>query len=285
MKRAYVILIIVIIVAIIVGCSLIRTIFYPPAVEAGELYDNKGQSLSFSKWDKDLQEYVKNGSVNYSKWKENQQNLDDTLAYFKTIRRTQTARDHLLAAYINAYNAFTIKLILEYFPGIKGIRDIPSAKRWDAVRWEVGEKTVSLNQLEHDILRKEFIEPRIHFAIVCASIGCPHLLNRAYEGNILDTQLTEMTQNFFRRKENCKIDGNTVYLSSILDWFRGDFVRDELATKLQWFGEDYKKASQQVRLLMFVCKFAPKDIREKISKNYKNWSIKYTTYDWNLNGQ
>lgn len=284
MKRTHVI-ILILIIAIVVGCSIIRNIFYPPAVVAGEVYSNNGQSLSFSKWDEDLRKYVENGSVDYSKWKENQQNLDDTLAYFKTIRRTQTARDHLLAAYINAYNAFTIKLILENMPGLKSIRDIPSAKRWDDVRWQIGEKTVSLNQLEHEILRKEFIEPRLHFAIVCASIGCPHLHNRAYEGDQIDAQLTQMSENFFARAENCKVEGDTVYLSSILDWFRGDFVRDELATKLQWFGDDYKKATPQVRLLMFVCKFAPQDIRDKISKNYKNWSIKYTTYDWNLNGQ
>ncbi|WP_372367577.1 DUF547 domain-containing protein [Candidatus Uabimicrobium sp. HlEnr_7] len=285
MKKTSVIILITVAVLIIVGCSLIRTLFYPPVVVAGEIYQDKGKTLSFLKWNEDLQKYVKSGFVSYAKWKNDETSLDHTIDFFKTMQVDKVARDHLLAAYINAYNAFTVKLILEYYPNITSINDIPKAKRWDAIRWQVGKETFSLNQLEHDILRKNFIEPRIHFGIVCASIGCPHLYNKAYDGDIIEEQLTAVAKDFFSREENLKVDGSVVYVSSILDWFRGDFVREELATKLKWFGEDYQKASENIRLLMFICRFAPENIKNKISENYSKWSIKYATYDWNLNGK
>ena len=283
--KKLIILLAVLAVLVIVGCSLVRTLFYPPTVESKEIHAKQGKALSFDQWNSGLQIYVKDGYVSYTKWKKDSDSVEKTLQMLAGISEKEIARDHLLAAYINAYNAFTVKLIFEYLPDIKSINDIPKAKRWEDSRWEIGGRKVSLNYLEHEIIRKEFIEPRIHFAIVCASIGCPHLLSEAYEGYSLEEQLNRSAKNFFQREENLKISGNTIYLSSILDWFRGDFVRDELATELGWFGDDYLQANTKTRLLMFVAKFAPAQIQKEIEKDYNKWSISYSTYDWNLNGE
>ena len=77
---------------------------------------------------------------------------------------------------INAYNAFTLRLILDYYP-VRSIKDIRASKRWDDQRWRIGEAVFSLNQIEHEQIRPKFAEPRIHFALVCAAIGCPKLRN------------------------------------------------------------------------------------------------------------
>lgn len=102
-------------------------------------------------------------------------------------------RDEKLAFLINAYNAFTLRLILDHRP-LASIRDIPSSERWDAVRWVLAGRTVSLNQIEHELIRPNFAEPRIHFALVCAAVGCPPLRTEAYTGAELEEQLTDQSR-------------------------------------------------------------------------------------------
>jgi hypothetical protein len=94
-------------------------------------------------------------------------------------------RNEKLALLINAYNAFTLKLIVERLP-VQSILDIPAAERWDAVRWKVGGQVWSLKQIEHEQIRPKFTEPRVHFALVCAAVGCPPLRNEAYDASRLD---------------------------------------------------------------------------------------------------
>ncbi len=155
--------------------NIIASLFGPPKVDAVEIHSVSGDKLSFAPWTKALQKYVKNNRVNYQLWQKDRQEIDATLKQLATMETSKVARDHLLAAYINAYNAFTVELILEQKPGLVSIKDIPSSQRWNSQRWSLGGKITSLNDLEHSMLRKEFIEPRIHFAIVCASKGCPPL--------------------------------------------------------------------------------------------------------------
>ncbi len=263
--------------------DIVRALFYPPVTQAQEKYPSEGKTLSFETWDKALKKYVKDGVVNYDEWKKDPGELKTTLEQLSKLEWEGTARDHLLSALINAYNVFTVQLIFDNYPGIKSIRDIPAEKRWDAKRWDMGGKTVSLEELEQKIIRVNFIEPRIHFAVVCASKGCPPLASSAFEGDKLDEQLTANVISFFSQKQNLKIENNTVYVSSLLDWYKPDFIRDELATEKKWFGEDFLKAADHVRLLMYIAKYAPSKIAKEILEKKESLSIGYLEYDWSLN--
>ena len=171
-----------------------------------------------------------------------------------------------LAYWINAYNAVTLRGILREYP-TTSIRN-HTAKLWGYNIWEdlflvAGDKRWSLEAIEHEVLRK-LGEPRIHFAIVCASIGCPRLLNEAYTPARVDAQLTTNARDFFAQPTNFRVAGDTVYLSSILDWF----------------GEDFGDNTGAV--LCRIRAWVPEDQRPRLAGRL---TVKYTDYDWGLNEQ
>jgi hypothetical protein len=179
-------------------------------------------------------------------------------------------RSEKLAFWINAYNALTIQGILEFYP-LKSVKDkvnrILGFNIWDDYPMTVNGEKYSLNDIEHKILRK-MGEPRIHFAIVCASVGCPKLRSGAYTGAKLNAQLDEQTRNFFAQPRNFRIDRDrdTVSLSSILDWFGEDFG-----------GSDRAKLS-----------LASKYLSEEKDREFlrlEKPKVKYLDYDWSLNEQ
>jgi hypothetical protein len=221
-----------------------------------------------------LRAHVKEGVVDYRALKSREKDLD---RYLETLARTEPAplaEKERLALWINAYNAFTLKLILERYPGIKGIKDIP--RRWDLKRWTVGGKTYSLGQIEHEVLRKEFREPRIHFAIVCAARSCPDLRSEAYLGERIDEQLTEAGRRFLSlpdkgfkalREPGLLFGTNdNVYLSSIFKWFAEDFERDGKT------------------VIDFLLPHLPPAGRKFVEEHRKDLSLRYLDYDWSLNG-
>jgi hypothetical protein len=148
-----------------------------------------------------LVKYVRDGVVDYQGFKDEEKQLD---AYLKRLEQTDTSklsRDDQLAFYINAYNATTIKLILSRYPEIKSIWDLGSR----ILRWKspfkkkivhVEGRTISLDDLEHGILRPRFKDPRIHFAVNCAAKSCPPLISEPYRGATLDAQLDASTRAF-----------------------------------------------------------------------------------------
>jgi hypothetical protein len=133
-----------------------------------------------------------------------------------------------MAFYINAYNLFTISLVVKHKPK-HSIRDIGS---WFSPVWQkpaatLNAKTISLDTIEHKILRK-MGEPRIHFAIVCASLSCPDLHTQAYSASNLDQQLDQQTRKYFANTDKgINIKGEEIYISKIFDWFAKDFASDE----------------------------------------------------------
>ncbi len=134
-----------------------------------------------------------------------------------------------LAYWINAYNAFTIKLVSDHYP-VASIKDIKKGipfinTVWDIKFIKIEGHQYDLNNIEHGIIRKHFEEPRIHFAINCASVSCPKLLNTAYTAEDLDSQLTEATTSFLNDPLRNNIAENKV--SSIFSWFNGDFKKSE----------------------------------------------------------
>jgi hypothetical protein len=165
-----------------VRASVERILGLPPVVTAVDVYGDHAGEAAFdhSMFDTLLGAYVDaDGFVDYAGLLGDAARLDAYLDQLAAAPFDALGRDEKLALLINAYNAFTLRLILDHYP-VASIQDIPAPERWDAVRWRVGPHTWSLNQIEHEEIRPKFVEPRIHFALVCAAVGCPPLRAEAY---------------------------------------------------------------------------------------------------------
>ncbi|MGI8783701.1 MAG: DUF547 domain-containing protein [Acidobacteriota bacterium] len=230
---------------------------------------------SHATWTATLNRYVRDGLVDYASLKRNGQ--ADLSAYLNSLgsicrhHYDTWSREQKLAFWINAYNAYTVRLILDHYP-LKSIRSIgllPSA----AFRTEfiplraLRGRTLSLNDIEHEILRKDFTEPRIHFAIVCASKGCPTIRSEAYRAADLDRQLDQAARSFVRDSAKNRFDAasRTLHLSSIFNWFR----------------EDFEQAART--LPDFVARYADESTASALRAG--GVRIEFLDYDWSLNGR
>ena len=228
----------------------------------GPVNDARADGVDHSLYGDLLQKYVKNGVVNYQGFKDEEPKLD---RYLRVLEKTDTgtlSRNEQFAFYINAYNAWTIKLILGDYPGIKSIKDF--WRPWKKKICRIDGDVISLDDIEHNILRPRFKDPRIHFAVNCASRDCPSLRSDPYRGDELDQQLEEMTRAFLNDPERNRIEGETLYVSRIFKWFPGDFSNDVVA---------------------FFLKYAKPDLKAQIKAKRKDIRVKYLDYDWSLNGK
>ena len=178
---------------------------------------------SHKPWDELLSRYVsEKGQVNYAMLKSNPKKLND---YIQLLRQNPVnenwTRSQKLAYWINAYNAFTLKLIIDNYP-VSSIRDID--RPWGKKFIQLGNEYYSLNQIENEIIRPTFREPRIHFALVCAAISCPKLLNKAYLPASLDQQLDQQTRYFISESGKNEIGNNQVKISKLFKWYYDDFT-------------------------------------------------------------
>tara|TARA_B110000259_G_scaffold170197_1_gene200709 strand:+ start:184 stop:882 length:699 start_codon:yes stop_codon:yes gene_type:complete len=188
-------------------------------------WTGNSQPADHSPWTEILQTYVSDkGEVNYKELQSNKSVLEN---YLKTLSSNppndQWDTDTQKAYWINAYNAYTIQLILENYP-INSIKDL--RRPWSQNFIKIGENTISLNTIEHKILRP-MGDPRIHFAIVCASESCPKLLNYAYESKTLHQQLEKVTKQFINDSSKNSMDQSVVRISKIFKWFKSDFPKKE----------------------------------------------------------
>ena len=206
-------------------------------------------------WNNLLQKYVSNdGKVNYKGFKNDRSKLKTYINLLSENTPTNSwTKNEKLAYWINAYNALTVDLIVRNYP-VKSIKDIEDP--WKQRLWKLGDKWYNLEEIEHQILRK-MNEPRIHFAIVCASYSCPKLANEAYNAENLDVQLTKATKDFLADKKRNEITPNKIKLSKIFSWFAKDF-------------------KQNGSLINFLNQYA----EVKISKNAKKT---FKEYIWTLN--
>jgi len=228
------------------------------------------ENVDHSTWNQLLQKYVDDdGLIAYKDWHGNQHDRKALEEYLNQLSDAgsgpSTPKSARLAFWINAYNALTVYGILREYP-TSSIRNHTSRlggyNIWEHLQLYVDGTPHSLNQIEHEILRK-MKEPRIHFAIVCASIGCPRLLNKAYIPERLEEQLEANARDFFTRPGNFQSEPGRIQLSSILKWFAEDFGPDrnnQQATIAQWLSDE---AAQQM-----------------INPDTK---ISYLDYDWALN--
>ena len=163
------------------------------------------------------------GQVDYAGLKGQSAQLD---AYLATLRDNPPVKswtqNERLAYWINAYNAATLDLIVDNYP-LSSIQDLDNGKPWDVKRIKLGDATYSLNDIENEIIRKRFDEPRIHFAVNCAATSCPPLRNEAFVAARLDAQLEEQTRAFLTNDRYTKLAGNELQLSKIFDWYAADF--------------------------------------------------------------
>lgn len=226
------------------------------------------QKVSHDKFDKILRKHVDgNGMVNYFQLKVNKHLLDSYLEMIsKNPPQKSWTKNERLAYWINAYNAFTLKLVITHYP-IKSIRDIGSSIQvpfvnspWDVKFIKIGGETYDLNNIEHSIIRKRFDEPRIHFALVCAAVSCPKLLNRAYFPKTLDKQLEQVAIGFLNNSsKNQVVSEGKVELSKLFSWYKGDFTK-------------------KTDLISYINQYTKKKVKENAKISYKN-------YNWALNDQ
>lgn len=220
-----------------------------------DLEEKKRIIFSHNTFNNLLQKHVTTaGNVNYKGFKSDRAKLR---AYIVSLgENTPTddwSKEEKLAYWINAYNALTVDLILRNYP-LKSIKDIK--KPWDQRLWKLGEKWQNLNDIEHKILRK-MDEPRIHFAINCASFSCPPLLNEAFTAEKLEQQLIQVTKVFLADSRRNTITPDKIEISKIFKWFSKDF-------------------KQNGSLIDFLNTYSDVKINAKAKKKYKD-------YNWDLN--
>lgn len=181
-------------------------------------------TINHDLWDGLLKTYVDvNGNVDYSNFKKDSPVLNEYLNHLAKNPISKTAKkEERLAYYINLYNAGTVQLILENYP-LNSIRNI--FRPWGKDRVHIGNEKFSLGYIEHDILRK-MNEPRIHFAINCASYSCPKLLNEAFLPSKIEKQLNQATIDFVNDISKNKISTHSVQLSKIFKWYKQDFTKN-----------------------------------------------------------
>jgi hypothetical protein len=186
--------------------------------------ETKNVNFNHGIWADLLQSHVsENGNVDYIAFKADNAKLQEYINVLaENVPNNSWANEEKLAYWINAYNALTVDLILRNYP-VESIKDINNP--WKQRLWEFGKNNYNLDEIEHEILRN-MNEPRIHFAIVCASYSCPKLQNEAFTAEKLDQQLTKATKEFLTDKNRNEISENSITISKIFDWFSKDFTKN-----------------------------------------------------------
>jgi hypothetical protein len=207
---------------------------------------------------------VREGRVDYAGLKKNSADLNAWLAAAAKADESDfkgRSREERLAFLINLYNAATLRLILDHYP-IESIRKIGPVwdpnKVWKLPVVKIFGHSVTLNTVEHEMIRPVYKDPRVHFALVCAAKGCPPLRSEAYDGARLNSQLDDQARVFLsqKAKNDASAAGETAYLSPIFKWYMEDF------------------GGSKKSVLIFVKKWLPVE---------ENWAVDWTEYDWSLN--
>jgi hypothetical protein len=251
--------------------EVIRATYYPPVVENAKALgpNTPGMQMDHVAYASVLQQFVdEQGLVDYGGMMESPKRLQYYAFELGNIELGEFGRHEQLAILLNAYNVFTLQLLLEH-PKVSSIMRIPDSKRWKARRWRVGGIDVSLKELEHEIIRREYMDPRIHFALVRASKGSAKLRSEPYTGIDLDRQLDEQARYFFSQPSNFQWNPlkGVVKVSESFDWYRSDYGKDE---------------KQVLRALM---PYLIPGQAEEIKERFDEIRIQYLNFDWSLNGK
>jgi len=248
-------------------------------------------SFDFSLYDGLLRSHVRDGRVDYAALKARPDSLTAFLEQIGQVDPGEAGgwpENERKAFWINAYNAITIEGIIRNYPIRPGgvlarlrfpdnsIRQIGGF--WDTKFVPVMGGEITLDEIEHEILRAQFGDPRIHFVIVCASLGCPKLRGEAFTGENLDLQLDDAARALINDTTKVRLDQkeNRLYLSSIFDWYKDDFVASAQADgELREYGRGVRG------VVDFVTRFLPQEQSAFIRTRHPK--IEYLGYDWSLN--
>ncbi len=226
------------------------------------------EPVSHDQWDRLLQKHVdENGMVSYKGFQEDGTELEKYLRKLKSNHPDKSwSREERLAYWINAYNAFTVKLVLKHYP-VESIKDIGGmiSGPWKEDFIKIEGKTYNLHDIEHNILLANYDEPRVHFAINCASISCPVLLNEAYRADDLDEQLDRQARAFINNDLRNEISRDKLVLSEIFKWYEEDFTKEQ-------------------PLGAYIDQYTDVDLSLYENGEFKG-DIGYKDYDWGLNEQ
>jgi hypothetical protein len=249
------------------------------AVPAADGFDH--EYLSYATL---LADHVHAAAVDYTALKEHRAALAAVMAAFAEPTADEErgwTREQRLAFWINAYNLFTLRAIVDHYPirsalltlqPRNSIRQIDGV--WTALTWKAAGRTVTLDDIEHKILRPEFKEPRVHFAINCASVGCPPLAGEPYRPRTLNDQLDAAARRYLARPQGLAIRGDTLLVSRILEWYGDDFVAA--------FAPDAAAVNRLERVARaLVIRFGPAAAADLARK--PSTRIRYLDYDWSLN--
>lgn len=229
-----------------------------------------GPVFNHDAFDRAVHRFVNpDGLVDYAALRHEPADLDAYIDALAGANLDALPRDERLALLINAYNAFTLKLITERSP-ISSIKDIPEAERWKAVRWRLGGRSVSLDMIEHEMIRPVFKEPRVHFALVCAGFDCPPLRAEAYTGRWLDAQLDDQARRFHAGAKWLRFDAQTGVLS--------------LSSIYKWYGRDFGPNDADV--VRHAARYSgPLKTYLRAGHPADSVKIEWLTYDWRLNAR
>lgn len=219
-----------------------------------------------------LQQYVHDGRVDYKALK-NDPRLVQYIRFTEQTNPDKLPSDKArLAFWINAYNAWTLKIICDHYP-VGSITELAVQKNgksvsvWDQPLVTIGGKTMTLNNIEHNIIRVQFREPRIHFALVCAAKSCPPLRPEAYTEQQLDKQLNEQARMFVRDQSKNSFDAQAKVAS--------------ISPLFDWYAEDFGGKGEPV--LRYLALYASPETATVLKNSAKNWQLRFMEYDWRLN--
>lgn len=219
-----------------------------------------------SAWSELLKAHVRDGVVDYKGMKKEEQKLDDYLKGLDSTDPSTLAEKDRLALYINSYNAYTVKLILMNFKNGEPVSSIKKLGGFFSGPWKIafcriGGEVYTLDNIENDIIRPLFQEPRVHFAINCASKSCPPLISTAYQGEILEEQMQKNTVAFINNQNYNNLDDSVLSVSKIFKWFAADFDN----------------------VLNFIKENSRGELRVKLDMLGDGVKINYMNYNWSLN--
>ncbi len=248
---------------------------YPNRIESGEPSGKEVQAtktnseFSHELFDQVLRKYVNpQGLVDYAGLKSDSGTLESYLNLLAVNAPSDKATFQTgLAFWINAYNALTIKGVLDHYPTTSVRKVKLFGGFFSRIKFQVGGRSYTLDNIEHDIIRYDFSDPRVHFALVCASLGCPILESRAFVPETLEKRLDNATANFINNPEKVRLDreNGVLHLSQIFEWYTEDF-EDTHGT-----------------VINFISEYLP-EVDAAFLKE-EEVEIQYLEYDWSLNAQ
>jgi len=225
------------------------------AVDLDAINKDAASTIAHDQWTTLLTKHVsEEGKVNYKGFLDDQAEFQLYLdALSNNPPANNWSENEQMAYWINAYNAFTVKLIIDNYP-LESIKDISSGiaminSPWDIKFFKIGDTEFDLNTIEHEILRKDYNEPRIHFAVNCASYSCPKLRNSAFTAEALDAQLDVQAKGFLSNPAKNIITEHETKLSKIFDWFESDFTKERT---LFDFISSYKSSIRESNEVEFI---------------------------------